>query len=175
MDYSKTKIYKIYSNLGDNIYIGSTTKDRLCDRMAKHRSSYKLWKNGSGSHIRSFDLFDLYGIENCIIELIEAKECTNKEDKNKLEGKYIREIECVNKNITGRTIKEHYKDNIEEFSRKNKEYREANKDKVKEYGLNYRNNNKDKFKEYQKEIIECPICKKNIRKGNKSRHNKIHI
>ena len=46
MDYSKTKIYKIWSLKGDKIYVGATTKALLCQRMSKHRSNYKQWSNG---------------------------------------------------------------------------------------------------------------------------------
>ena len=88
--YEDTKIYKIYSHVGDKIYIGSTTKQLLSQRMAKHRSEYKRWKSGGKcSFIRSYELFDEYGIENCFIELIEAKPCMNSDEKNKLEGKYV--------------------------------------------------------------------------------------
>jgi hypothetical protein len=174
MDYSKTKIYKIYSHLGDKIYIGSTTKDRLCDRMTKHRSGYKIWKNGTGYPIRSYDLFDLYGIENCKIELIEAKECINKDEKNKLEGGYIRTLECVNKNIPDRTSKEYYQDNKDEILIKCKKNYEKNKEKIKErvnkYNITnneiillkkkeFRENNKEKIIEQRQKYNETHIDK----------------
>jgi hypothetical protein len=44
IDYTKTKIYKIWSHLGDKLYIGSTTKKYLSERMAYHRTDYKSWK-----------------------------------------------------------------------------------------------------------------------------------
>ena len=65
MDYQKTKIYKIISDVGDKIYIGSTTKDTLAKRMAEHRSCYKRWKAGLCGKTMSYELFDEYGIENC--------------------------------------------------------------------------------------------------------------
>ena len=107
-NYNNSKIYKIYSHIGPNIYIGSTTKQYLSQRrMTKHRSSYKAWKNNKiRDHVRSFDLFDQYGIDNCKIELIEAKSCNDKDELRKLEGQYIRLLECVNKNIPGRTMDE---------------------------------------------------------------------
>jgi hypothetical protein len=45
--YNNSKIYKIeplcdYEEEGD-IYIGSTTKKYLCERMAEHRKDYKRW------------------------------------------------------------------------------------------------------------------------------------
>jgi hypothetical protein len=146
MNYSKTKIYKIYSHIGDKIYIGSTTNDYLSNRMAKHRYNYTYWKNGKGSHIRSYDLFDLYGIENCIIELLEAKECINKDDKNKLEGEYIRKLECINKNITGRTDKEYREDNKEILINKHRKYNEDNKEIIRMKAKIYDDTHKEEKK-----------------------------
>jgi hypothetical protein len=112
MNYSKSKVYKIYSNLGNKIYVGSTTKDYLSQRMTKHREDYNLFKNGKKDRTTNvYLIFDEYGIDNCKIELLEEKECQNKDEKNRLEGKYIRELECVNKIIPDRTKKE-YKSQI---------------------------------------------------------------
>ena len=46
MDYSKTKIYKIESALGDKVYIGSTINKYLSQRFQLHISEYKRWKKG---------------------------------------------------------------------------------------------------------------------------------
>ena len=160
-DYSKNKIYKIYSYLGDKIYIGSTVYEFVSQRMVKHRDSYKQWKKNNEKYMRSFVLFEEYGIENCYIELIEAKPCLDINEQARLEGCYIRTLECVNKNIPGRTRQEYEKDNKEkikatrkQFYEKNKdklntkrkEYYEENKDKCKETAKEYRVNNKDKIK-----------------------------
>ena len=49
VNYNNGKIYKIEPIVdhdeGD-IYIGSTTKHYLSQRMDKHRGNYKSWKNG---------------------------------------------------------------------------------------------------------------------------------
>lgn len=99
MDYSTTKIYKIWSTHGDKIYIGATTKKYLTQRMTAHRNSYKTWKNGKSKFITSYILFDEYDISNCFIELLEAKECKDKNEQTQLEGKHIRQLDCVNKNM----------------------------------------------------------------------------
>ena len=62
VNYANSKVYKIWSTQGDKIYIGSTTKPYLCQRMDKHRSDYKRFKDGKetmveiayirGGHIR---------------------------------------------------------------------------------------------------------------------------
>lgn len=96
MDYLKTKIYKIESHLGDKIYIGSTTKDFLSQRMAGHRSKYNRWKAGKDGKTSSFDLFEEYGINNCKITLIELYPCNSKDEKNARESHFIKELNCVN-------------------------------------------------------------------------------
>ena len=115
IDYKNSKVYKIWSPKGDKIYIGSTTKKMLCQRMTAHRTCYKFWKTHKGRFITSFLLFEEYGLDNCYIELLEAKECLLKDELNQLEGKYIRNLVCVNKNITGRTLKEYRDDHKEEI------------------------------------------------------------
>jgi len=63
-DYSKTKIYKIWSHSGDKIYIGSTCKNYLSERMTSHRGQYAQWKkNNTRDRISSFDLFEEYELQ----------------------------------------------------------------------------------------------------------------
>ena len=116
MNYNNGKIYKIVG--GDECYIGATTKEHLCQRIAGHRSDYQKWKNAKRTFITSFYLFEKYGIENCTIELIELFPCISKDELNAREGYYIRNITCVNKNIPNRT---------------NAEYRVDNQEKIKQY------------------------------------------
>ena len=74
-NYNNGKIYKIQSHLGDKIYIGSTTKQYLSQRMTYHKSSYTAWKAETGKKTTSFELFEEYGFENCEIVLIELFSC----------------------------------------------------------------------------------------------------
>ena len=87
--YEKAKVYKIWSTRGDKIYVGSTCKDYLSQRMTAHRCSYRQWKSKSIKYTSSFLLFDEYGLENCFIELLEAKECNSKDELSQL---YINRI-----------------------------------------------------------------------------------
>ena len=148
IDYKNSKVYKIWSPKGDKIYVGSTTKVMLCQRMTAHREDFKRWKAGKYHYISSFSLFEEYGIENCFIELLEAKECNSKDELHKLEGKYIRELNCVNKVVSGRTKKEYYQDNKEHIVEYKNNWREENKEVIKtkklmsftcECGSNYTN------------------------------------
>ena len=43
---------------------------------------------------------------NCYIELLELCPCSCVAELRKCEGKWIQQIECVNKNVAGRTKKE---------------------------------------------------------------------
>ena len=79
--YDNGKIYKIESDLGDLIYIGSTTKERLSSRLAQHVYVYRnkpkdgALKKGKSPNYTSTILFDKYGVENCKIILIENYSC----------------------------------------------------------------------------------------------------
>jgi hypothetical protein len=84
--------------------------------MTAHRGDYYKWKRGSHGHTTFFVLFDEYGVENCSIELLDAKDCKSKDELKQLEGKYIRDLSCVNKLIVGRTMKEYREDNKEKIS-----------------------------------------------------------
>ena len=74
VNYENGKIYKIESHCGNKIYIGSTTKEHLSQRMEKHRYDFRQWSKHSGDNprgkIMSFELFEEYGIENFQIVLL---------------------------------------------------------------------------------------------------------
>ena len=147
IDYKNSKVYKIWSPNGDKIYVGSTTKILLCQRMSAHREDFKRWKAGKYHYISSFSLFEEYGIENCFIELLEAKECNSKDELHKMEGNYIRDLECVNKRIEGRSKKEYYDDNKEHIVEYKKKYYIDNKEEDTKKrdcvcGLTYSNHHK---------------------------------
>jgi hypothetical protein len=123
VNYNNGKIYKIEpicEHEEGEIYIGSTTKDKLCQRMTKHRNDYNCWKNGKYHKFTSFDLFDKYGIENCKIYLIENVNANTKDELLSREGYYIRTMKCINKYIAGRTMKEYHEDNKDKIKQHNK-------------------------------------------------------
>ena len=117
----------------------STTKQYLSQRMTAHRKDYNYWKSGKGHFITSYLIFDEYRLDNCLIELLEAKSCSSKDELKQLEGGYIRNLICVNKRVENRDSKEY-----------NKQYREDNKEKIKEYKVD----NKERIKNWQKEYQE---------------------
>ena len=138
-DYSKGKIYKLWSPQGEEIYIGSTT-----NTLAKRKGEHKQENYDCCSKI----LFEKYG--DVRIELIEEYPCKNKMELNRREGHHIRNTDCVNKCVAGRTNKEWREDNKDVISQKKKEYYQINKEKIKEYKKELYENNKEKILEYNK-------------------------
>ena len=98
INYDQSKVYKIWSPQGDKIYVGSTTKQYLSQRMTTHRKDYNYWKTGKGKFTSSYIIFDDYGLDNCFIELLEAKLCSSKDELLQLEGSYIRNLSKISTN-----------------------------------------------------------------------------
>jgi hypothetical protein len=176
MDYKNGKIYTIRSHQTDQIYIGSTTQP-LSKRLYEHRKKYKKYITGEHYYISSFDILQY---EDAYIELLEEYPCENKMMLEKREGELMRDNNCVNKYIAGRTRKEYYQDNkdkIKEYYQDNKdkikEYTEENKDKINEYKKKYREENKDKINEYKKKYRE--ENKDKIKEHNKKYKDKCKI
>ena len=160
VNYQNGKIYKIEDANGEMCYIGSTTKDMLCKRMAEHRNSYDSWKVGKRGYFTVFDIFEKYGVETCRIILLELVPCETREQITTRESFYVRSMECVNKNIPARTHKEcafqYYLDNKEVIKAKSQTYRDTHKAII---------------AEKSSEVIDC-LCGKNYTRPNKSRYMK---
>ena len=173
--YNNGKVYKIEPTNGDDgdVYFGSTTKEYLSQRMATHKNKFKMWTNGQKYYIKSFELFEKYGFDNCKIILLENVNANSKDELLARESYYIRNFKCVNKVIPNRTKKEY-----------SKEYNIKNKDKNIEYQKDYQKKNKEKIsirkkaydeenKEKRKVKITCEcgsVCRKyEIRRHEKSK------
>jgi hypothetical protein len=86
-----------------------------------------------------FHLFDEFGVENCKIELVERCPCNSQEELRKREGEHIKDNECVNKVVAGRTNKEAAQ-----------AYYDKNKEKICEYGKQWYQENKESVAEHNK-------------------------
>ena len=129
-DYSKGKVYKIIANNApedEKVYVGSTTKQYLSQRLTAHKRLYQRWKNieGAPKHAMAYDLFDKYGFENCSIILLEAVECNSKDQLLAREKHYYLTLNCINKRSPINTA--------EETAKQEREYYHLNKDKMKKY------------------------------------------
>ena len=162
INYKNGKIYKIEPicehDEGD-VYIGSTTKQYLSQRMTAHRGNYKRFKyNKVNKRVRAFDLFDKYGIENCDIILIEQVEANSIDELHIREAHYIKTIKCNNKMIPTRTQQEWRDENKEKM----KQYRDDHKDKQKQYWKNHKDKyaqlKHQRYQEKKEELNQKGLC-----------------
>jgi uncharacterized membrane protein YheB (UPF0754 family) len=163
-DYKNGKIYKLWSPHGDEIYIGSTTQS-----LTRRKALHKQMKDNCCSKL----LFEKY--DDVRIELLEYVPCDNKEELSKREGEFIRNTNCINKRIEGRTQKERYEDNKEKILEQMKERYENNKEKRKEQMKEYYQENKEKRKEQNKEYYEKKViceCGCEVRTDYLSKHKR---
>jgi hypothetical protein len=131
------------------VYYGSTYKD-INKRFKEHIACYKSKDN----NITVYKIFDTYGIENCIIELVEKYNCNSKRELELREGYYIKNNECINIKVLGKTRREYYDENLEAIKAKKNEWEEANKQKRKEQMKKWKEANKEKYQEYQRQYKE---------------------
>ena len=128
-DYQVSKIYQLVCLTTGQKYIGSTTQSTLALRLAGHRKAYNQWKKDNGNFVSSFAILEH---NNYQIELLETFPCNSRDELNSREGHYIRTIDCVNKQLAGRTDKEWYETNRDDLLVKMKSYYQSNKTKIKE-------------------------------------------
>jgi hypothetical protein len=178
-DYKNGKIYQLVCNDTDEIYIGSTALS-LEDRLSIHKSP----ANGCCSK-------QIIDRNNYYIELLETYPCNNEFELNRKEGEYQRAIECINRNIAGRTkqqyyqdnkehhnnrSKEHYNENKEYYSNLSKQYHKNNKEYLNEKSRRYHVENRDTIKAYNSKVVICECGIKSTH-GHLKRHKltKLHI
>ena len=119
--YEKSKIYKIVCNITGEIYFGSTTETHLCKRLAKHRNSFKRYKEGKYHFNSSFPIIERGDYNVVLVELCNFK---SKDELFKRERDYIENNKCVNRiipisNLTKKERKKVYDTNSKD---KNAEY-----------------------------------------------------
>jgi hypothetical protein len=162
VNYSNGKIYKIEpicEHEENEIYIGSTTKQYLSQRMDAHRNHYKNAK--LSRKCTSIILFDKYGVENCSIVLLENVNANTRDELLARENHYIRTLKCVNKvrpvinkEEKKEYHKEYYENNKESLNEAKKLYNENNKESINEAKKLYNENNKEAIKEYKKRFYQ---------------------
>lgn len=180
-DYKKGKIYAIRSHQTNDIYIGSTCQS-LCYRMSGHRVAYKRFLNGNTTCIISS--FQILQHGDAYIELFEVFPCESRQELHKKEGQIIRQLECVNKCIPGRTKQEwcndnkdklteyyqqYYQDNKAVFQEKHTQYYENNRDTIIDYNKELYKSKKIYINQYQSTVIECE-CGHSYTRSNRARH-----
>ena len=104
VNYQNSKIYKLVSKNTGSTYIGSTCTP-LNLRLNKHRSDFHNCPDKSMTSKICFRDGEVG------IFLIEDYPCNNKKELHEREKYFIKNMECVNKNIPNRSRHEWYIDN----------------------------------------------------------------
>jgi len=128
-DYSKAKIYKLYTDDAPDLFYYGSTIQSLAKRVWGHKAHWENGKKASSSIL--FNVSD-----NVKIVLVEYFPCNDKFELLKRERFYIENNNCVNKQIPGRTLKEYYIDNQDRIKELQQHYRNNNKDKKKQFNIN---------------------------------------
>jgi len=165
VNYSNGKIYKIVCDTTGLIYVGSTTKQYLSNRISEHRAEYRYWKEGNGRC--SSSAFKVLEADNYSIVLLESVDCKTKDELCTRERHYIETLKCVNKVIPSRKDKERNQDNKEKRAERDKVYRKANKEHISEVCKKY----KETHKEQLQQRCNCE-CGGDFAFRNKSTHLK---
>jgi len=152
MSYQNGKIYKVICSETGDVYIGSTYTS-LADRMRGHTAP------SNGTMSKSF--------MNPTIHLINEFPCNNKAELLAEERKFVKEMECVNRNIPGRTRKERDADNSNKIKQQTKQYKLDNADEIKKWNKQYNIDNADKINKK----FDCQ-CGGKYTHAHKSRHFK---
>ena len=148
--YNNGKIYTIRCTDDNNlIYVGSTIQP-LYKRWNDHKKRYNKEKNKEYNKLLYVKMREI-GIDNFYIELYEDYPCEKKEELNRKEGEFIRQLGTLNTVIAGRTPKEYYDDNKELISEKGRQFRDEHKDEIKKRHQIYKKKNKEMINEKRKD------------------------
>ena len=164
VNYNNGKIYNIVCNTTGLIYVGSTTKEFLSQRLDGHRSVYRCWKlDNTKTYMTSFRVLEN---DNFKIVLIEAVNCNSNNELHTRERFYIESTDCVNHRIPNRTIHEYRDTNRDKINKKqnekNAEKNAENRDEINKKQNEKRDANKDainkkareKYAEKKREYME---------------------
>ena len=178
--YNNSKIYKIYSQLGNDIYIGSTSRS-IVGRFNEHIKNYQYSKlDNTKTYTSSFRLFEQYGTNNCCVVILEKINVETRSELLQIEAKHIKENKqfCVNINSPYTSEEDKIQNRIDycqtpEYKENRKVYRE--KPEYISHRKEYRDtpDQKQKRRDYNQQRFNCPCgylyCK------NTPRARKIHF
>jgi hypothetical protein len=113
-NYQNSKIYKLIDNTTNNVYIGSTTKQYLSQRLTQHKADYNRFLKGKQHFITSYDIIKNNDYDIILLEIVNVN---TKDELVARERWWIENTDCINKRIEGRTRKEYWN----HYQQKNKE------------------------------------------------------
>ena len=158
--YANGKIYMIESLSAGLVYYGSTCLP-LSKRLSSHKSEYNRAKQNLRNSVTSHQILDCPDYK---IFLVERYPCNTKEELLSREAYYIRNNECVNKNVPNRSQKEWQDEHKEQKKQQDKERnsKEEIKERKRENEMKYRELNKERLNERRRELYKLKKSLQNI-------------
>jgi hypothetical protein len=151
VNFANGKIYAVC--VDGEVYVGSTTKTRLCSRRYEHvsRSRDPRYANNSlYAKINSIETKWL-GIH---LELLEEYSCETKDQLHSKEAEWVRKIDTLNHIIPCRTHKECREEKKAEIAEKRKHHYEQHKSEYADGQRIYNEHNQAKVAERRKQYYE---------------------
>lgn len=166
-------IYRIRVETADGkvlSYYGHT--EDFEGRKNDHETQYRRWvragrpKKVSEVHgaTRSVLVLDH---EGWTMEEVDTIECDDEKDAEKLEGRWIRENDCVNRCIAGRTLQEWYQD-----TDYNRRYHITHRERRNQANKQYREKNREELKAKATEKVTCNVCGSLVSRSWTTEHKK---
>jgi hypothetical protein len=171
MKYLNGKIYKLVSNVTNDVYYGSTI-ETLKRRLQCHKKAYTRYMKGKRGYVTVFKIIETGDYD---IHLVEEYACLCRSQLESIERVYVENYTCINKHIPTRTINEwsiaYYKKNKDHVLQKNKKWRDQNKEYIKEYHRQKYIRNIDKIRKRDSQKFDCE-CGGRYQRCSKARHMK---
>ena len=138
-------VYRIYNN--DMTYVGSTAQSPS-KRLKCHESTTKNKTNKA----RASKIIETGNYKHEILEIVMFN---NRTELNKVEAKYVKLYNAINKYVPARTDAEYEQDNKEQ----RRAYQKQHADKIKTYQKQYHQQHIDKIKTYRQQYHQQHIDK----------------
>jgi hypothetical protein len=90
------------------------------------------WRIGNNNKRAVYSKMNEIGSDRFYIEWYELYSCNSKEELNKREGEFIRQIATLNMDIEGRTKSEYYTDNNEKMDIKDRKHYNEHAEEIKQ-------------------------------------------
>lgn len=166
------RFYRIHTLQGVEEYIGST-RQRLAKRWSDHVSSYKKGLNTCNSRL----LFDKYGVDNCLITLIDEKELPTiehalREERRILEERKEYAVNRCRPIVFEEDRKQDRKIQYIAHREEMAQFYQDNREEIKERCLKYYHANKERIIPKLHRVVQCPHCQKSLKYMSLSSHKK---
>ena len=127
-------VYRIWSPSSPDCYVGATIQE-LSSRKSGHRADMKRWSADKTKLY--YSSYEVLRFPDAKIEWLETVQFKTRAQLAAREGHWIRTLDCVNKQVAGRTVAEYYVDHREALLKKSIEYHAAHRDEMNAYTKQY--------------------------------------